>query len=194
MFFNLVITFLFLKSINGEEIEFIESTYQFQHYEVIGPTCIPLKSKNIDSNPYHASLLSFPGAEVRKGYGKIIRLKQNGIICNIDHPEPCSYSLSKSIETRINNEFSVSFSTSESFSFSLGSQESESKGNTATKSIGSSIENSISDSITKANEETLSNLLSESLQKTHEKAISISNTRSQEESQTLTISQTKKLI
>ena len=66
MLFNLVITFLFLKTINGEEIELIESTYQFQHYEVIGPTCIPLKSKNIDSNPYHASLLSFPGRSTQR--------------------------------------------------------------------------------------------------------------------------------
>jgi hypothetical protein len=38
-------------------------------YEIVGPRCIPLVSKNIKSNPYHPALLSIPDRHIRNGFG-----------------------------------------------------------------------------------------------------------------------------
>ena len=89
--------------------------------EITGPQCIPLKSKNIEANPYHPALVSKKGAEVRKGLGLPKFMKSEAIRC--DSNQKCSYTYSQSFTTEVSNSYSISLSDSNSFSKSIGKQD-----------------------------------------------------------------------
>lgn len=158
-------------------------------YQVIGPRCIPLKGNNINSNPYHSSLLSFPGAEVRRGQGVTSRQEISHIRCPKDHQSNCRYSYQQSDSTTVTDSFSVSLSSSDTFSKSVGTSKTAGSSNSYSNSIGKSIENSISKSITLTDDVTLSKTISDSLSKNHEKSSGLTKTKSTEKSDSNTISQ-----
>jgi len=82
--------------------------------EITGPQCIPLKSKNIEANPYHPALLSVKGTEVRKGLGLPQLVDSQAMRC--DYQQECSFEFSKSVSFSVSNQFTISLSETSSFS------------------------------------------------------------------------------
>lgn len=123
---------------------------------LVGPRCIPLKSKNIEFNPYHPSLLSRKGAEVRRGLGIPTILDQNPLSCPSNSPSDCTFDVDKSFSTTISNSFSISLSSGKSFSKSVGTSSTSGKTNSMSKSIGKSMEQSLTKSLSQTDDESLS--------------------------------------
>ncbi len=91
-------------------------------YEISGPRCFPLISKNVEANPYHPALLSTRHPNVRQGLGFPVILEANPILCPFDAPEPCSYTISKTFTTSTTNAYSISIGDSQAFSKSIGNK------------------------------------------------------------------------
>ena len=156
---------------------------------ITGPRCIPLKSKNIKDNPYHPSLLSRKGAEIRRGLGIPTILEQNPLSCPSDSPSPCSFDIDKSFSTTISNTFSVSLGKTKSVSKSLGVANMLGKSDSVAKSIGKSMEESLSKSWSLTDEESISDQITDQLTSSHEKASGFTKTTSKEVSEAETITQ-----
>ena len=165
--------------------------------EITGPQCIPLRSNNINSNPYHHSLLSVPGSEIRSGLGlPEIVSTHSSVSCDFDDSErqskeSCKFSVSKSETVSVSDSYSITLGFTQSFSKSLGKSITNGKTNSFTNSIGKTIENSISKGLTLTDDVSMSQQVSESLQNTIEKSSGISNTEQSEESEVETISEDK---
>jgi len=155
--------------------------------EIVGPRCIPLKSKNIEANPYHPSLLSKPVSETRTGLGLPQML--DSLTCSQDLPSPCSISLSKSQEIRVGNSYSISLEDSKSYTKNMGTSNTRGKSNSYTHSIGNSFERSRSNSLSFSSEESFSDQLTDTLTKSHETSSGVTSTKSIEISSTDSISQ-----
>jgi len=91
-------------------------------YEISGPRCISLISKNVEANPYHPALLSTNHPNVRQGLGFPVILEAKPILCPSDAPEPCSISISKTFTTTISNSYSISLGEGQAFSKSIGNK------------------------------------------------------------------------
>ena len=76
-------------------------------FEIIGPRCIPLVSKNIKSNPYHPALLSIPDRHIRNGFGlpSLTDLKDGTEMPSTKCPDfkACKMTVVKSFSTSIIN-------------------------------------------------------------------------------------------
>ena len=84
--------------------------------EVRGPRCIPLSSKNIEGNPYHKSLLSIDGREIRSGFGlPILMDDMPSTKCPSDAISGCTLTVKRSYSTSITKGFSISLSESKSY-------------------------------------------------------------------------------
>ena len=136
--------------------------------EIIGPRCIPLKSKNIEANPYHPALLSRKGAEIRRGLGNPQILNQNPLSCPLDSPDDCVFIIEKSFSTTVTDSFSISLSNSKSFSKGFGSSSSKGMSNSIASSIGKSMERSLTKAITLSSEESISDQITDQLSSSHE--------------------------
>ena len=156
---------------------------------VVGPRCIPLKSKNPLANPYHPALLSRPGAEVRRGLGLPTILPINGVDCPDDTVEKCTLTIAKALSFTVADSYTIGAGTARAFSKSLADTTSHSQGNAYTKSIGKTLERSLSKSLTLTDERSVADHVSSSIQRTHEQSSGITNTRHQETSDTNTITQ-----
>jgi len=156
---------------------------------IIGPRCIPLKSKNIEANPYHYSLVSRKGAEVRRGIGKPIILEHPPLLCPIDSPSECVFNVEKTLSITITSSVSVNIGKSSSLAKSVGSTITRGQSNLFSRAIGKSIEKSLTNSITDSDEESLSDQLTKDISQSHEKSSGITQSNSKENSKTYTISQ-----
>ncbi len=154
---------------------------------IVGPRCIPLKSKNIAANPYHPSLVSRRGAEIRKGLGSPRILNQNPLSCPFDSPEDCTFSVERSFSTTVSNSYSISIGNSKSFSKSLGTSSSTGRSSSISNSISKSMEQSLSKSIALTDEESISDEISKQLSATHEKSSGLTKIEAREVSETNSI-------
>jgi hypothetical protein len=159
----------------------------FDEEVVKGPTCTPLLSKNINANPYHSALLSIPRTYVRRGHGLPELLPVNPFICPLDSPTHCTFSVTKSMSIAISDSYSISLSNSKTYSKSIGNSQSKGASNAYTKSISRSLDMSLSRTITQGDDESISNSVSDAVTKTHEKAIAKTKSKSNEDSETLTL-------
>jgi hypothetical protein len=137
---------------------------------LIGPRCIPLTSRNIEANPYHYSLVSRKGAEVRRGIGKPIILEHPPLLCPADSPSECIFNVEKSLSVTITSSVSINIGKSNSLASSVGSSLTRGQSNLFSHAIGKSIERSLTNSITDSDEESVSKQLSEDFAKSHEKS------------------------
>jgi hypothetical protein len=156
---------------------------------VTGPRCIPLTSKNIESNPYHFTLVSRKGAEVRRGIGKPLILEHPPLLCPMDSPSECIFNVEKSMSVTITNSISINIGRSNSLASSVGSTITRGQSNLFSRAIGKSIEKSLTNSITDSDEESVSDQLTKDLSKSYEKSSGITLGKSKENSQTITKSE-----
>jgi hypothetical protein len=156
---------------------------------VIGPRCIPLTSKNIEANPYHYSLVSRKGAEVRRGNGKPIILEHPPLLCPIDSPSECEFNVEKSLSVTITSSISVNIGKSSSLASSVGSTLTKGQSNLFSRAIGNQIEKSFTNSITDSDEESVSSQTAKDISRNHEKSSGITLGKAKENSQTITVSQ-----
>jgi len=91
-------------------------------YEISGPRCISLVSKNVEANPYHPALVSTNHPNVRHGLGFPVILDADPILCPSDAPEPCSIAIRKTFTTTISNSYSISLGEGQTFSKSMGNK------------------------------------------------------------------------
>ncbi len=107
---------------------------------IIGPSCIPLTSKNIEANPYHYSLVSRKGAEVRRGIGKPIIVEHPPLLCPMDSPSDCTFNVEKSLSLTITSSVSVNVGKSSTLASSVGKTITRGQSNMFSRAIGKSIE------------------------------------------------------
>ena len=172
--------------------KFVKNHFDFEFSSaitIVGPKCIPLKSKNVLDNPYHASLLSREGTDVRYGLGMPQILEANPLFCPKNHPDSCSFGYNKQYSTSVTNSYSISLGHSETFSNSMGTTNSKGKTNSIAKSIGNSLERGLSKTLSLSNEESLSDQVSDSLTNSHESSSGVSRSKSREVSETDSFSQ-----
>lgn len=147
------------------------NAYKFQRLNIIGPTCIPLVSKNINANPYHPKLVSRPGAQIRRGTGSYIPLP--GISPMSCHGlTDCKIEITQSITITTSNTVSMSVSKSTTVGYSIGNSDTISQSSNIARSISIGIEKSISNTQTVTNEQSTSDTISNSLSSNHEKRTS----------------------
>ena len=166
-------------------VESINYNHLYEKLTITRPKCLPLRSKSISANPYHLSLLSIPGTDVRRSKG--IPIKIAIIDCPHDSSSPCVISSGKSFSYSISDSYSISLGNSKSFQFNIGTGNSSGVSNAITKSIGKSFDKSLSQSITDTNKETISKTVSHSLQNSQEISSGVTNSVSNENSETNSI-------
>lgn len=105
-------------------------------YSIIRPRCIPLKSSNLNANPYHPKLVSQPSAEIRFGLAPPILLEQvNPVQCpgpvssessesSESSASPCSLHLTKSTTIEFTESISISSGISQILSKQIGNSSS----------------------------------------------------------------------
>lgn len=147
---------------------------------VRGPSCIPLVSNDIRFNPYHPQLLSRPGAEVRCGLGRPVRIHGVASVDCTGKKHSCGLKIERGSTATATNTLTVSISRSSSESFALGDTRSEGQSNAITRSIARGTENSVTDTSSISSEHSLSRSLSESLASTLRKSSSLSKSRGSE--------------
>jgi hypothetical protein len=140
---------------------------------IIGPSCIPLTSKNIEANPYHYSLVSRKGAEVRRGIGKPIIVEHPPLLCPMDSPSDCTFNVEKSLSLTITSSVSVNIGKSSTLASSVGKTITRGQSNMFSRAIGKSIEKSLTNSITDSDEESVSDTLTKDISESHEKSSGI---------------------
>jgi hypothetical protein len=188
MFIILITALLAIVECNNKDFYELNFDILFaEKNEITGPRCIPLKSKNILANPYHSSLLSRKGGEVRRGLGIPQILNQNSLSCPIDSPKDCIFNVDKTFSLGVSNSYSISMSNSKSIS-----KYSTEKGNSVSKSISNSAEQVLSSQISQANEETISDQINNQYSVSLKKSTGITTSIAKEVSETNVISQDTK--
>lgn len=153
------------------------------NFTLTRPRCIVLRSENINANPYHHSLVSIPGAEIRSGFGLPKILPGTGIECRESNIE-CEKKISQIFSVTLTDSYSISTSSGQTYSESISNSIGKGFINSNTISIGKAIENSFSKSFTHTDEKSLSDQISNALQKTMEKSTGITFGNNMEISQT----------
>ena len=138
-----------------------------QDFTIIGPSCIPLISKNIYDNPYHSSLLSRPNAQVRRGHGSPTPLPINSVDCPADMANPCALTISKAFSLTVSDSYSISFGDSKQFSKSVSNGVNNGTSNTNSNVIGHTVDKSLLENVLDfTSDQTLIDSLKKSLKKT----------------------------
>ena len=171
--------------------EFFNQNFGFLYAKnvITGPRCIPLKSKSILANPYHPSLLSRKGGEIRRGLGIPQILNQNPLSCPADSPNDCTFNIDKVFVTSVSNSYSVNLGNSKSFSKSIGAANTIEKIDSFAKSISNSAEQVASKSIAQTNDESISEQITNAFSTAHEKATGVIISNEKEVTETDSVSQ-----
>lgn len=101
--------------------EFVQNKIgSYEDFTIVRPTCVPLKSSNINANPYHPSLLSIPGTEIRTGNGDPIVLENfDSVDCPVG-PNNCELVLSKSTSMTVSESFSITVGETKETNLQIG--------------------------------------------------------------------------